>query len=71
METINYLKLLRFALKLFQIPKMILQLRDKMRFLILTPSSLIIHENDKMSKVPQRYHEKDFKLKIARNIVPN
>ena len=71
METINYLKLLRFALKLFQIPKMILQLRDKMRFLILTPSSLIIHENDKMSKVPQRYHQKDFKLKIARNIVPN
>ena len=71
METINYLKLLRFALKLFQIPKMILQLRDKMRFLVLTPSSLIIHENDKMSKVPQRYHEKHFKLKIARNIVPN
>ena len=65
METINYLKLLRFALKLFQIPKMILQLRDKMRFLILTPSSLIIHENDKMSKVPQRYHEKHFKLKLT------
>ena len=28
-----------------------------MKFLILTPSSLIIHENDKMTKVPQRYHE--------------
>ena len=40
-----------------------------MKFLILTPSSLIIHENDKMSKVPQRCHEKHFKLRIARNIV--
>ena len=40
-----------------------------MKFLILTPSSLIIHENDKMTKVPQRYHEKHFRLKIARNIV--
>ena len=40
-----------------------------MKFLILTPSSLIIHENDKMSKVPQRCHEKHFKLKIAQNIV--
>ena len=40
-----------------------------MKFLILTPSSLIIHENDKMSKVPQRYNEKHFKLKITRNIV--
>ena len=40
-----------------------------MKFLILTPSSLIIHENDKMSKVPQRYHEKHFKLKITLNIV--
>ena len=39
-----------------------------MKFLILTPSSLIIHENDKMSKVTQRY-EKHFKLEIARNIV--
>ena len=36
-----------------------------MKFLILTPSSLIIHENDKMSKVPQRYHEKQFKSKTA------
>ena len=40
-----------------------------MKFLILTPSSLVIRENDKMSKVPQRYHEKYFKLKVARNIV--
>ena len=40
-----------------------------MKFLILTPSSLIIHENDKMSKASQRCHEKHFKLKIARNIV--
>ena len=40
-----------------------------MKFLILTPSSLIIHENDQMSKVPQRHHEKHFKLKIAQNIV--
>ena len=40
-----------------------------MKFLISTPSSLIIHENNKMSKVPQRYHEKYFKLKIAWNIV--
>ena len=40
-----------------------------MKFLILTPSSLIIHENDKMSKVPQRYHEKQFKSKTAWNIV--
>ena len=40
-----------------------------MTFLILTPPSLIIHENDKMIKVPQRYHKKYFKLKIARNIV--
>ena len=69
METINYLKLVHFALKLFQIPKITLQLWNKMEFLILTPSSLIIHENDKMPKVPQRYHEKHFKLKIARNIV--
>ena len=29
-----------------------------MTILILTPSSLIINENNKMSKVPQRYHEK-------------
>ena len=65
METIDYLKLVRFALKLFQIPKITLELRNKMKFLILTPSSLIIHENDKMSKVPQRYHEKHFKLKIT------
>ena len=44
-----------------------------MKVLILTPSSLIIHENDKMSKVPQRYQEKHFKLKIAQNIaqIPN
>ena len=40
-----------------------------MNFVVLTPSSLIIHENDKISKVPQRYHENHFKLKIARNIV--
>ena len=40
-----------------------------MKFLILTPSSLIIHENDQMSKVPQRHHKKHFKLKIAQNIV--
>ena len=40
-----------------------------MKSLILTPSSLIIHENDKMSKVAQRYHGKYCKLKIARNIV--
>ena len=39
-----------------------------MKFLILTPSSVIIHENDKMSKVPQRY-EKHFNLKIAQNVV--
>ena len=69
MDIINYLKLVRFALKLFQMPKITLLLRNKMRFLILTPSSLIIHENEKMSKVLQRYHEKHFKLKIARNIV--
>ena len=36
-----------------------------MKFLMLTPSSLIIHENDKMSNVPQRYHEQHFKLKIV------
>ena len=35
-----------------------------MKFLILTPSSLIIHE-----KVPQRYHEKHFKLNTAPYIV--
>ena len=29
-----------------------------MTILILTPFSLIINENNKMSKVPQRYHEK-------------
>ena len=40
-----------------------------MKFLILTPSSLIIYENDKISKVLQRYHEKHLKLKIAQNIV--
>ena len=28
-----------------------------MKFLILTPTSLIIHENYKMSKVPQKYYE--------------
>ena len=28
-----------------------------MKFLILALSSLNIHENDKMTKVPQRYHE--------------
>ena len=38
-----------------------------MKFLILTLSSLIIHENDKMSNVTQRYQH--FKLKIARNVV--
>ena len=53
METINYLKMVRFTLKLFQIPKIILQLRNNMKLLIMRPSSLIIHENDKMSKVPQ------------------
>ena len=44
-----------------------------MNFLTQTPSSLIIHENGKMSKAPQRYDKKHFKLKIARNIlkVPN
>ena len=44
-----------------------------MKFSIFTPSSLIIHENDKMSKVPQRCHEKHFKWRIARNIgqIPN
>ena len=40
-----------------------------MNFVVLTPSSLIIHENDKISKVPQRYNENYFKLKIAQNIV--
>ena len=40
-----------------------------MKLLISTPSSLIIHENDKMTKVPQSYHEKHFRLKIARNVV--
>ena len=40
-----------------------------MKFLILTPSSLIIYENGKISKVLQRYHEKYLKLKIAQNIV--
>ena len=40
-----------------------------MNFVVLTPSSLIIHENDKISKVLQRYNENYFKLKIARNIV--
>ena len=28
-----------------------------MKFLILTPTSLITHENYKMSKVPQKYYE--------------
>ena len=60
MDIINYLKLVHFALKLIQIPKITLLVRNKMRFLILTPFSLIIHENDKMSKVLQRYHEKHF-----------
>ena len=42
---------------------------NKIKFWILTPSSLTIHENEKMWKVPKRYHEKKFKLKISRNIV--
>ena len=40
-----------------------------MKFLVLTSYSSIINENDKMSKVQQRYHENHFKLKIAGNIV--
>ena len=69
MEAINYLKLVGFPLKLFETPKITLQLRNKMKCSILTPSSFIIHENEKMSKVLQRYHEKHPKLKIAQNIV--
>ena len=40
-----------------------------MKFLILTPSSLIIHDNDKMSKYHKDIMKNIFKLKIARNIV--
>ena len=35
-----------------------------MKLLISTPSSLIIHENDKMTKVPQRYHENILSWKL-------
>ena len=34
-----------------------------MNFLTLTHSSLIIHENDKMSKAPQRYDKKHLSWK--------
>ena len=35
-----------------------------MKFLILALSSLNIHENDKMTKVPQRYHENILSSKL-------
>ena len=35
-----------------------------MKFLILALSSLNIHENDKMTKVPQRYHENILSWKL-------
>ena len=35
-----------------------------MKFLILALSSLNIHENDKMTKIPQRYHENILSWKL-------